>query len=84
VTVVVQVTVPQRGGSTRVGSGVSWSNASRTGVDRCYEPTLLSIDNVVALVVVHESVEESPVLIDDAFAERVQVGPFVVVEEEPE
>jgi hypothetical protein len=54
-------------------AGVTLVEPESTGVT---EPTLLSIDNVVALVVVHESVEESPVLIDDAFAERVQVGPF--------
>ncbi len=38
------------------------------------EPMLLSSVNEVEFVVVHESVEESPELIEAGFAESVQVG----------
>ena len=54
-----------------VAAGVTDVEPEATGVTA---PMLLSISNVVAFVVVHESVEDEPVVTDAGVAVRTQVG----------
>ena len=54
-----------------VAAGVTDVEPEATGVT---EPTPLSIANAVVFAVVHESVEDEPVVMDAGDAVRVQIG----------